>query len=89
MHYHPPTKQVEHRMYYDDQNKLTTMSSNVSGGGKTVGVACLAWLAVMEVFPPPLLFSLLYISFHANPLKIQMCHLVCICFKFASRSFEF
>jgi hypothetical protein len=65
------------------------MSSNVSGGGKTVGVACLAWLAVMEVFGAPLLFSLLYISFHANPLKIQMCHLVCICFKFASRSFDF
>jgi hypothetical protein len=57
-------------MYYGDQNTLTTMSSNVSSGGKVVGVACLAWLAVMKVFLPPLLFSLLCISFYTKPLKI-------------------
>jgi hypothetical protein len=37
--------------------------------------------AVMKVFPHPLLFSLLCISFHIEPLKIQMCPIVCICFK--------
>lgn len=41
-HYHPPTKLMEHGMYYDDQNTLTVVSFNVLGGGKVVGVACLA-----------------------------------------------
>jgi hypothetical protein len=44
---------------------------------------------MMKFFPPPFLFSLLCISFQAEPLKIQMYHPVCICSKVGSRSFDF
>jgi hypothetical protein len=45
-------------MYYDSKNPLTVMS----GGGAATSITCLAWLVVIEVFPPPSLPPSLYLS---------------------------
>jgi len=65
------------------------VSSGTSGGGITAGVRVIGGDSVaMKVFPPPRLFSLMFISFHVKLLKIQMCHPICICFKLGPHSFD-
>jgi hypothetical protein len=81
-------------MYYDSKNPLTV----VSGGGAATSITCLAWLVIIEVFPPPSLPPSLYLSFSLSPLcigfyvellKIQMCPPVYICFKVGHHYFDF